>query len=122
MKFTTRDYVSGRTRDGRVYSAMQGTESVVDDDDADMVALVESFAAAGQVDIHKESKADEAEEAADGAADEPEPEPEPEPAEVSHTRYEERTVVELRDLARERGLQVSGSKDELITRLVEAAE
>jgi hypothetical protein len=114
VKIKTKDFASGRTSDGRVYSAMADTETIVDDDDEGMVALMKQLAAAGAVEIVKETKAQPEPEPAP-ATEEPSAEPKP-----AITRYEDRTVVELRDLARERGLSTSGSKDELITRLREA--
>jgi hypothetical protein len=110
VKIRTKDHATGRTSDGRVYSAMAGTETVVDDDDEGMVALMKQLAASGVVEI----VGDEPEQAEEQAEEEAEEE-----AEVSQTRYEDKTVLELRDLARERGLPVGGSKDDLIARLQE---
>ena len=104
-----------RSRDGRVFSAGEGTTGVVDDSDIDMSDAIKELAAAGLVEI---------------LDDEPEPvpvvEPEPVVEEVEPEavpvaeNYEDRTVIELRDLARSRNLPVGGSKDELIARLREA--
>lgn len=114
MKIRTKDFTSGRTFDGRVYSAMAGTVTVVDDADEGMVTLMKQFAAAGAVEIIGEQPDTGPDTEVDGTA------AETGSAQVSHTQYEDRTVVELRDLARERGLPTSGSKDDLVTRLREA--
>jgi SAP domain len=46
--------------------------------------------------------------------------PAPTPVAADETSLDERTVVELRDLLRARGLPTSGNKDELRDRLAEA--
>lgn len=127
MKVRTLQQVNERARDGRVFAAGQGAVWDVDDADTDMVDLARNMAARQLAEILRpEPEA------------EPEPEPEAEPetggeqsenaevveeaeaAPVVHTRYEDRTIVELRELARGRGLPVSGSKEDLIARLRDA--
>jgi hypothetical protein len=114
MRITTNDQVNARTADGRVYSAGAGAVTDVDDDDKGMVAMFRDLAATGLVDI--------------AGDDEDVDEEESEPAETAETTdtaesveagdgYEDKTVPELRDLARDRGLPVYGPKDELIARL-----
>jgi hypothetical protein len=118
VKVRTRNQVNDRTAGGHIYSAGEGAVSVVDDADADMVALMRKLAAAGQVEIvDDESKPVGVDETASEEPVAAEPAAVEEPAPASHSRYEDRTVTELRDLVRSRGLPVTGSKDDLITRL-----
>jgi hypothetical protein len=110
--------VNSRWHDGRAYSAMEGTVAVVDDADADAVAHMKHLVSAGQAEMVKDDPEPEPEPVV-----EPEPEPEPDvDAAVAADWYQSKTVLELRDLARERDLQVSGSKDELVARLMGDAE
>jgi hypothetical protein len=113
VKVRTCNQVNDRTAGGHIYSAGEGAVTVVDDADEDMIALMRRLAAAGQVEILG-AEEPASEEPATAAA---EPAAVEEPVPTSHSRYEDRTVTELRDLARSRGLPVTGSKDDLITRL-----
>ena len=53
MKFTVLGQVSTRSRDGRVFSAMDGTESEVDDVDTDMCDAIRALPAS-LIEIHEE--------------------------------------------------------------------
>jgi len=120
MRIRTKDQVNGRTSDGRVYSAGEGAVTDVDDDDEGMVALFKDFVARGVAEIVEEKKAAKASDTSadtEQSEDGPVAEAEVEPGPVTHTRYEDRTIVELRTLARARNLAVSGSKDDLVARL-----
>lgn len=122
MKFRMNRQGSTRSRDGRVFSAMEGSTREVDDSDVDMCDAIKDLAAGGVVEIldDKPPEGDTDATAGDGASEESEAAPvveEVEAAPVAHTRYEDRTVVELRELARGRNLPVGGGKDELIARL-----
>src|SRR6266498_3835815 len=109
------DNISPRSRDGRVFSAMQGMTSEIDDNDVDMCDAIRGEADAGRVNIHEEEP--------EPVPVEPVPEPEPwavpvveevEAVPVAYTSYTDRTVAELREAARSRNLPVGGSKDDLI--------
>jgi hypothetical protein len=124
VKVRTLQQVNERARDGRVFSAGQGAVWDVDDADTDMVDLARSMAARQLAEILGAEAEPEAEPEAGGeqsenaeVAEEVEAEAEAEPAPVIHTDYEDRTIVELREVARSRNLPVSGSKDDLIARL-----
>ncbi len=103
MRIETLDYVSGRTTDGRVYSAMQGAVTDVDDADTGMVDLMRSLAARGLVRIHGEPDTDSDErdgddeaETKDGTA---------QPAEVKQARLDPQEAA-LRVRADELGIKV----------------
>lgn len=51
MRIRTRQQVHGRTSGGHIYSAGEGTESVIDDQNQDMVDLIRLMASRGQVEI-----------------------------------------------------------------------
>lgn len=51
MRIKVLGHVNARTLDGRVYSAMEGTVTEIDDNDEGMVALMRELAAGGQVDV-----------------------------------------------------------------------
>jgi hypothetical protein len=125
VKVRTLQQVNERARDGRVFSAGQGAVWDVDDADTDMVDLARSMAARQLAEILGAEAEPEAEPEAGGEQSEDvevaeEVEAEAEPAPVVHTRYEDRTIVELREVARSRNLPVSGSKEDLIARLRDA--
>jgi hypothetical protein len=69
VNIKTLNYVNDRTEDGRVYAAMEGTESVIDDADVAMVALMKSLAARGLVEIAKDKAKEAAAAKAAAAAD-----------------------------------------------------
>jgi len=54
MKVKTLNHVNGRTLDGRVFAAGEGSVTEVDGGDVGMVALFRSWAASGAVEILEE--------------------------------------------------------------------
>jgi len=125
VKLKMLDQVNERTRDGRVFSAGADSVRTIDDADENMADLARSMTARGLAEVVADEPEPESEEDTDSdpdaddakeSADAPD-EAEPEPAPIAHSHYEDRTIVELRELARGRGLPVSGSKDDLIARI-----
>jgi hypothetical protein len=128
MRITTNDQVNARTADGRVYSAMAGATTDVDDDDENMVAMFRDLAARGLVGIAGDDEDVDEESEPVETADDDDTATSSTPAEDGYDAiakpygkpadtYDNRSLADLRELARDRGLPVSGTKDELITRL-----
>ena len=107
--------VNSRFRDGRTFSAMPGRRVTVDDSDNDAVAHMKALVVAGDaVEIKappRRSKKDDPD-TANKVLKPVEVKPAGEPAPVP-------TNEELREELRDRGLAVSGNKDELTDRLAE---
>lgn len=115
MRIRTREQVNGRTAGGHVYSAGEGTVSDIDDNDVDMVNLMRTWVALGSVEIiDTDTEAEDEEDSPDeDAAAGPDADEEP----AVYGPYEDRTILQLRDLARSRDLPIGGSKSDLIARL-----
>lgn len=131
MKIKTVDSVNERTADGRVFAAGAGVTQVVDDGDKLLMTVIDHLRQRGLVVVLDEpepepdsgtSAGSRTSEPDTGTDTPPDTRPdtsaaETDSAQVSHTRYEDRTIVELRTLARSRNLPVGGSKEELVVRL-----
>jgi SAP domain len=111
MEFEVVNQVQSRWTDGRTFSAMPGRRVTVDDADTDAVAHMRHLAAAGDVIEIKPKKA--AKKEPETVAKIVKPDPAPPVSTVAPTNEE------LRDDLRERGLPVSGNKEELIERLAD---
>jgi alkanesulfonate monooxygenase SsuD/methylene tetrahydromethanopterin reductase-like flavin-dependent oxidoreductase (luciferase family) len=111
MEFEVVNQVQSRWTDGRTFSAMPGRRVTVDDADTDAVAHMRHLVTAGDAVEIKPKKAAKKEPETVAKIVKP---PEPPPATGAAPTNEE-----LRDDLRERGLPVSGNKDELIERLAD---
>lgn len=95
MQIKTKTHVNARTLDGRVYSAMEGTVTEIDDDDAGMVGLAKSLIASGQAEHYGDA----------GTTEITEPET---PVEPPADDDPEAELADLREQAEAAGVKVDG--------------